>query len=216
MVDIAGKGEKRERGEGAKLTDKDLPNRTARREPQHIRPNARVPRHEAQRCLELASAARDVHAEPLAHARVHEPGAQDEVGGGDGGAHQVVGAHHLGAGVGLEGAEDVVLGAVGQAVEQQVDAQQQQAPRAIAVTAAALPSLPRMQGEDGDASGDGRDHEVLVQRVAPAEDGDVQEHDGQQLAALGEQEGDVVDVGETRVAEGGGEGARQRDEEQRR
>lgn len=68
--------------------------------------------------------------------------------------------------------------------------------------------LARVQREDGDAGGDGRDDEILVQGVALAEDGDVEEHDGEELAALGEQEGDVVDVGETGVAKGAGETAR--------
>ena len=39
-----------------------------------------------------------------------------------------------------------------------------------------------MQGEYGDAGGDEEDDEVLVERVAFAEDGQVQEHYGQQLA----------------------------------
>lgn len=61
-----------------------------------------------------------------------------------------------------------------------------------------------MEGEDGDARGDGRDDQVLVEGVALAEDGDVQEHDGEQLAALGQEEGDVVDVREARVPERAG------------
>lgn len=203
------------------LTDEDLSDGATGREAENVGPHARILRHEGQRVLELAGAAGDVHAEPLADARVDQPGAQDEVRGHDGHAHEVVSAHHLGARVGLEGAEDVVLRAVGEAVEQEVNAQQQQAPRAIplrraaAAAAVALALLARVQREDGDAGGHGGDDHVLVQRVALLEDGDVQEHDGQQLAALGEQEGDVVDVGERGVAEGGGEGARQRDEEQR-
>lgn len=42
----------------------------------------------------------------------------------------------------------------------------------------------------------------------------MEEHDREQLAALGEQEGDVVDVREARVPEGAGEGAGERDEEE--
>lgn len=182
--------------------------------------------HEGEGLGELAGAARGVHAEPGAEAGADEPGAQDEVGGGDGRGHQVVGAHHLGAGVGLEGAEDVVLGAVGEAVEQEVDAEEEQAPGRVArlfrilshvlFTAAAAAGFPRVQREDRDAGRDGRDDQVLVEGVAAAEDGDVQQHDGQQLAALGQQEGDVVEVGEGGVAEGAGEGAGQRDEQERR
>lgn len=76
--------------------------------------------------------------------------------------------------------------------------------------------LARVQGEDGDARGDGRDDEVLVQRVAAAEDGDVQRHDGQELARLGQDEGDVVDVRQRGVAEGGREGRGQGHEEEGR
>lgn len=203
--------------ERAKLTDKDLADGPARGEPQHVGPDAGVPGHEAERGLELARGPGDVHAEVLADARVDEPGAEDEVGGRDGGAHEVVGAHHLRARVGLEGAEDVVLGAVGEAVEQEVDAEEQQAPAAIsAATRTALPGFTRVQREDGDAGRDGGHDQVLVQGVALAEDGDVQEHDGQQLARLGQQEGDVVDVGEAGVAEGAGERAGDGDEQQRR
>ena len=173
-------------GRGIKIerTDKHLSYSTTSRETQHVGPDGRVARHELEGLAELAGATGDVHAEPLADAGLDEPGAEDQVGGGDGGAHEVVGAHHLGARVGLEGAEDVVLGAVGKAVEQQVDGQQQQAPGHVALRivgrrvllGAAL--LARVQREDGDARRHGRDHQVLVQGVALAEDGDVQEHDG--------------------------------------
>lgn len=178
--------------------------------------------HERERVLELAGAARDVHAQPLADAGVDEPGAEDQVCDHDGHAHEVVGAHHLGARVRLESGEDVILGTVREAVEQQIDAQQQQPPGAVPLRLRrrrrlALPALlSRVQGEHGDAGRHGRHHHVLVERVPLAEHGDVQEHDGQQLAALGEQEGDVVDVGEGGVAEGRCEGARDGDEEERR
>lgn len=71
-----------------------------------------------------------------------------------------------------------------------------------------------VQGEEGDAGGDEEDDEVFVEGVALAEDGEVQEHDGEQLAAFGEDEGDVVDVGEGGVAEGGGEAGGDGDEEE--
>ena len=64
-----------------------------------------------------------------------------------------------------------------------------------------------MEREDGDARRHGRHDEVFVEGVAAAEDGDVEEHDGEEFAAFGEEEGDVVDVGEGGVAEGRGEGA---------
>jgi hypothetical protein len=71
-----------------------------------------------------------------------------------------------------------------------------------------------VEGEDGDAEGDGADDEVLVGRVAAAPEGGVEEHDGDELAGLCEEEGDVVDVGEGGVAKGRGEGGGDGDEEE--
>lgn len=59
-----------------------------------------------------------------------------------------------------------------------------------------------------------RDHEIFVERVGFPEDGEVQEHDGEELAGFGEDEGYVVDVGEGGVAEGGGEGGGYGDEDE--
>lgn len=112
----------------------------------------------------------------------------------------------------------MILGTIRQPIKQQIDPQQQQPPRRARLLAPhrLLALLARVQGEDGDARRHGRDDEVLVQRVALAEDGDVEEHDGEQLAALGEQEGDVVEVREARVAKRAGQAARDGDEGQRR
>lgn len=159
---------KRKREASRLLTDKHLSHRTTSGESQHIGPYRRVARHELEGLAQLAGAASHVHAEPLADAGLDKPGAEDEVRGGDGGAHEVVGAHHLRPRVGLEGAEDVVLGAVGEAVKQQVNGQQQQAPGHVALLVRhrrvllATALLARVQREDGDARRHGRDHQVLV------------------------------------------------------
>lgn len=58
-----------------------------------------------------------------------------------------------------------------------------------------------VEGEDGDAGRNGQDDEVLGQRVAAAEEGDVEEHDGEELAGFGEDKGQVIDVREGGVAE---------------
>lgn len=202
---------------GGKLTDKHLPDATAQREPQHIPPHSGMPRQEAQRGLELPAATpRHIHAEPLAQPRMHQPRAQQQVPARDHRPQQVVGRHHLRPRVRLEVAKDVVLRRVGQAVKEQVDAEQQHAPGGLARVAGGLVlAAARVQREDGDAAGHGGDDQVLVERVALAEHGDVQEHDGEQLAALGEDVSDVVDVGEGGVAEGGGEGVGEGDEEER-
>lgn len=110
----------------------------------------------------------------------------------------------------------MLLGAVGEPVEEEVDGEEEQSPRdvgaVLGIAAAVLLLLARVQGENGDAGGHRSDDEVLVQRVSLAEDGDVKKHDGQELAALGEEEGDVVNMRERGVAEGAGEGVCDRNE----
>lgn len=59
--------------------------------------------------------------------------------------------------------------------------------------------------EHSDPGGDEGHDEIFVERVEFSEDGQVEEHDGEKFAGFGEDEGDVVDVGEGGVAEGGGE-----------
>lgn len=63
-----------------------------------------------------------------------------------------------------------------------------------------------MEGEDRDTGGDEEHDEVFVEGVALTEDGEVQQHYGEEFAGFGEDVGDVVDVGEGGVAERGGEG----------
>lgn len=206
---------------GEILTDKDLPDGAAEAEAQDVPPGARVARQEAQGGVQLAAAAGDVcHAEPLAQGGADEVGAEQQVGAGQGGAHHVVGAHHLRAAVGPELGDDVVLGAVGEPVEEQVDAEQQHAPGRLPAVRRGLAALvllaPRVQREDGHARRHGRDDEVLLQGVPAPEERDVEKHDGQQLARLGEREGDVVDVRERGHAEGRGQRLREGDQEQRR
>lgn len=177
--------------------------------------------HEAEGGAELAAAAGADglrHAEPLAEGRGDDPGAQNEVQAAQGRGHHVVGAHHLRTAVGPELGDDPVLRAVGEPVEEQVYAQQEHPPRGAARIGrgrAGLAPFARVQREDGDAGRHGGHHGVLVQRIPAAEEGDVQEHDGNQLAALCERVGDVVDVRQSGVAYGCGERLAQRDEQER-
>ena len=67
--------------------------------------------------------------------------------------------------------------------------------------------------EDCDAGGDESHHEVFVEGVGFSEDGEVEEHNGQELAGFGEDEGYIVDVVERSVAEGRGEGGDYGDED---
>ena len=60
-----------------------------------------------------------------------------------------------------------------------------------------------MESEDCHAGSHKRNDKIFVKRVALAENGEVQEHDGKKLAGLGEDEGDVVDVGKGGVAKRG-------------
>ena len=73
-----------------------------------------------------------------------------------------------------------------------------------------------VEGEEGDAGGNEGDDAIFIERVGFAEDGELEEHDGEELARFGEEEGDVVDVGEGGVAERGGEGGGDGDEEEGR
>lgn len=73
-----------------------------------------------------------------------------------------------------------------------------------------------VKGEYCDSAGYERYDEVLVERVGFAENGKVEEHDGEEFAGFGEDEGYVVDVGEGGVSKGGGEGRGYGDEEERR
>lgn len=55
-----------------------------------------------------------------------------------------------------------------------------------------------------DSGGDEGHDEIFVQGIGFSKDGQVEEHDGEEFAGFGEDEGYVVDVGEGGVAEGGG------------
>ena len=210
---VGGKG-----GAGGERTDKDLANGAARRKAKDILPDSWIPRHEIQRGTHLPRATSDIHTKPLPHAGGDEIRVEQEVRARDDRAHDVIGDHHLRPRVGAEGREDVVLGAVRQAVEQEVDAEQEEPPGRVrpvvggAFAAAVLLPAARVQRKDGHAGGDGRDDEVLVQGVPLPKHRDMQKHDREQLAALGEEECDVVNVREGGVAEGAGEAAGDGDE----
>ena len=191
--------------------DEDLAHGATRREAQHVGEHGRVGGQEGQRVAQLAGrGGRDVE-------RGEEGGREqrqdEQVGGCEGGGEDVLRGHHLRAGVGPVGGEDVVLRRVREAVEQEVDGEEEQAPCVVAfrrrrggggggVFFCGGGRVP--EREDRHARRHQRDDDVLVQRVRPPEERHVQEHDGQQLARLGEDEGHVVDVRERGVAEGGG------------
>lgn len=71
-----------------------------------------------------------------------------------------------------------------------------------------------VEGECGDSECDQENDTVLVQGVSLAENGQVEEHDGQELARFGEDEGEVIDVRETGISERRCERRRDADQEQ--
>lgn len=103
------------------LTDEDLADSTACSEAEDVLPNSRISCCEGERSLELACVTSDIHTKPVTNTSGHEPRAADEIQSCNECAHQVVGAHHLWSRIWSECLEDVILGAVGQAVKQQVN-----------------------------------------------------------------------------------------------
>lgn len=98
----------------------------------------------------------------------------------------------------------MVLRRVGEAVQQEVDEQQEQPVQGAPTVDRGGPLLGRarvVESEGRDAQGDQQDDSVFVQRVALPEEGDVEEHHRQQFTGLGQYEGQIVDVAETGVAE---------------
>ena len=94
----------------------------------------------------------------------------EEVAGREEGREHVLRDHHLRAGeagVGLRGGEDVVLGGVGQAVEEEVDRQEEDAPAGLLGGGGGrrgdfLACSGVVQREGGYAEGDHEDDAVFV------------------------------------------------------
>lgn len=109
----------------------------------------------------------------------------------------------------------MVLDGVRQAVEEQVDTKKGQAVDARGLCLCCLSWLRGVvECEYCDAARHGQDDEIFRQRITLAEQSDVQGHDGEQFAGFGEDEREIVDVGERGVAKRRGKGRGQRDEDQ--
>jgi hypothetical protein len=79
----------------------------------------------------------------------------------------------------------MVLGGVGQAIQEEVDGQQEDAPSggsSLIFGGDFLASSWVVQTESCDTESDHQDNTVLVQWVSLAEDGQVQDHDREELA----------------------------------
>ena len=143
-----------------KLTYKDLSYGATGCKPKNVLPDCRIFRHELQSRRKLTSVARHVHAQPVANASSCEPGTHQEIDASDQRAHQVVGTHHLRATIRAKLGKNVILGAVRQAIEQEVYPEQKHPPRNLGVfsPAALLALLPRMQRKDSHTSRHGCDN----------------------------------------------------------
>lgn len=106
-------------------TDEDLTQSTASCKAQNVLPHSGILGHEFNGRIQLASATSNVHSEPLSNTSRDERRATKEVKRRDDGAHDVVGAHHLRPAERAKRLKDVILGAVGKAIKEQVDTQQQ-------------------------------------------------------------------------------------------
>lgn len=114
----------------------------------------------------------------------------------------------------------MVLSGIGQAVQEKVNGQQENTPhgRARALLSSCsylLASAGVVECECRNTQCNHQHNTVLVQGVSLAEDGEVQDHNGEELAGLGKNECQVVDMGKTGVTEGRGEGRGDADKDQR-
>ena len=117
-----------------KRTDEHLPDSTAHREAHNIVPDAGMPAHKSQSGGEFAAVSWvEIHTEILADAGVDEVWGEGEVGEREQCTEEIVGAHHGRAFVIGRKLENVVLRGVGEAVEEQVNGEQEQAPRNVAI-----------------------------------------------------------------------------------
>lgn len=186
---------------GGGITDKDLTETATDGKAENIHGDLRVQLNKGERIRQLGT-----------------PRVEDEIGQRQTGREGVQRGHHLRPTHDATGSarEDVILDGVCEAVEKEIDAQQEHAPHDILLGIAAAGLArglggSRVQGEDGNAGSDKGHDSVLVDWIFPAEEGHVQEHDGEEFAGFGEDVGDVVNVAETGVAEGRGEGLSDRD-----
>ena len=62
-----------------------------------------------------------------------------------------------------------------------------------------------VDGEDGHAHGHKGHHKVFIERVRFPEYGKMEEHNGKELARLGENERYIINVGKRSVSERGGQ-----------
>lgn len=106
------------------MEDEDLSCRTTGCETQHIPANGGVCGDEGEGVREFAAAGSG-EADPGAEGRAGEVRREHKVGHCEGGGHDILSAHHLRSREALESAENLVLDGVREAIEEQVDAEEE-------------------------------------------------------------------------------------------
>lgn len=186
-----------------RVVDEDLPDSAAGREAHDRDPHGRVASDEGDGGIEFVGRVGG-QADFGCDGVGGEEGGKKHVRRREEGGKNVLGDHHLRAGIGAVSGKNVVLGAICEAIEEKINAQQEEAPQRRRARGRFFGGRGGVvEGEDGDAGGNERNDEVFVERVAFAEDGQMQEHDGEKLAGFGEDEGDVVNVSERGISERG-------------
>lgn len=182
------RNQKQRREARQSVENKQLSNSTARRKAENMFQGFRVARKERNGRVELRLGRRGNRdrQQIVQDATLRQMRHGQQIRGSQDGREDVLGNHHLRAGeagVPVWRGKDMVLRGVGQAVQEEVDGQQEDAPQGRAGLllrgrCSNLLARPRVvQCERGDAQRDEEHDAVLVQRVSLAEDGQVQEHD---------------------------------------
>lgn len=115
----------------------------------------------------------------------------------------------------------MILGGVCESIKQQIDRQEEDSPCRrpwLALGGGSSNLLARpwvVQGECRNAECNQENHSVFVQGISLAENGQMEEHDWEQFARLGENEGEVVDVRKTCISKWRSKRGRNADEDQR-
>ena len=191
------------------MENEDLAHSTAQRKGKDIITNARIPFNKGDCLRQLVGSA--VHAHPLPDRRSGDVRGGKEVCCREEGLKKVMRTHHLRSRIRFEGGKDVVLCAVCDAIEQQIDREQEKTPvhvlflRRHALFGGMLRSFGHifrlMKREECNAKGDKNNNGIFIQRVALPEHRNMQRHHREEFARLRQDESNIVDVIQTFVAE---------------
>lgn len=152
------------------IENKELANSTARRKSKNVFQRLRVAREErnSPKQLSLSGGGNGEGEEVMHNAALRDMRHNQEVCGSQYSGEHILRDHHLGpgeAGVQLGRREDVVLCGVGQAVEEEIDGQQEDTPSGgsrLLLSGDFLASSRVVQTKSCDAEGDHQDNTVLI------------------------------------------------------